>query len=112
VTAAGPGSEWAFGTTGNQDDAFALECTGSTWSRVPFSNDSGIWRYNGRSWSKLYGVGVMHYSDGRLTTAKLPIPAIGITGLSRIPGTTDILAGGVVVHKNATTVAAILKYTP
>jgi hypothetical protein len=279
VTAAGPGSEWAFGTTGNQDEAFALERTGSTWSRVPFpgdgevmvaraasandvwaftdfnvvhwngrtwsvagtlpvavddaivfgpddvwafSNDGGIWRYNGRSWSKLpgsnglatgsmlsprsvwagggsviahwngrswsrtsvakllptwmpvatvyaaaaddvyaiadatagsapdyilhwngrdwskagtitdatslprgvtgdgnggiwlvvYGVGVMHYSGGRLTTPKLPIPAIDIKGLSRIPGTTDILAGGVVVHKNATTVAAILKYTP
>jgi hypothetical protein len=279
VTAGGTDSEWAFGTDGNQDGAFALERTGSTWSRVPFpgdgevmvarassasdvwaftdfnvvhwngrawsvagrlpvavadavvfgpadvwafSNDGGIWRYNGRSWSQMpgssglasgsalsptsvwagggsviahwngsswtrtsvakllptwmpvsavyaaaadsvyaiadstegsgpdyilhwngqswskvgtltdasdlprgltgdgsggfwlvvYGVGVMHYSDGRLTAAKLPIPAIDIKGVSRIPGTADILAAGVVAEKNATSSAAILDYAP
>jgi hypothetical protein len=49
---------------------------------------------------------------GRLTTARLPISGIAIKGLSRIPGTAGILAGGVVVHENATTQAAILEYTP
>jgi nicotinamide mononucleotide (NMN) deamidase PncC len=54
----------------------------------------------------------MHYSHGRLTAARLPISGIAIKSLSRIPGTSDILAGGVVIHKNATTQAAVLEYTP
>lgn len=44
----------------------------------------------------------MHYSDGRLTTVKLPVSGIAVKGLCQIPGTTDILGGGVVVHKTAT----------
>jgi hypothetical protein len=64
----------------------------------------------GGIWVQSDGAGIMHYSGGRLTTARLPIAGIAIKGLSRIPGTQDVLAGGVVVHQNATTVAAILEY--
>jgi hypothetical protein len=66
---------------------------------------------SGGIWVDSLSAGIMRYSDGRLTTARLPLSGIAIKGLSRIPGTADIIAGGVVVHKDATTQAALLEYT-
>jgi hypothetical protein len=58
----------------------------------------------------------VHYANGKLTAAKLPASArqINVDAVSRIPGTTQILAGGFthatdnpVSHR----VAVILQYS-
>jgi len=104
-------------TEGSGPD-YILHWNGQSWSKVGTVTDASdlprglTGDGSGGFWLVVYGVGVMHYSDGRLTAAKLPIPAIDIKGVSRIPGTADILAAGVVAEKNATSSAAILDYAP
>jgi len=62
--------------------------------------------------------GLLHYSGGQLTAARLPRPApdIRADAVSLIPGTRVVLAGGsTLLNDNAIfgpTVAAILQYTP
>jgi len=106
------------GTTLPGQSARLLHWNGRTWAKagtIPVGvlgprAITGDGR--GGIWVDSLSAGIMHYSGGRLTTVKLPVSGIAVKGLSQIPGTTDILGGGVVVHKNATTVAAILEYTP
>jgi hypothetical protein len=98
--------------------AYLLHWNGRAWSNaatIPVGVlDPGEVTGDGSGgiWVDSLGAGIMHYSDGRLTTARLPISGIDIKGLSLIPGTADVLAGGLVIHKNATTLAAVLEYTP
>jgi hypothetical protein len=119
VYAASADSVYAItGTTEPGQSSYLLHWNGRAWSRAATIPD-GVFGPgdltgdgSGGIWVDSLSAGIMHYSHGRLTTARLPISGIAIKSLARIPGTADILAGGVVIHKNATTQAAVLEYTP
>jgi hypothetical protein len=105
-----------------------------------------ILHYNGSSWSKLvsgqYGNGpaaqlsqdgagglwlpmegsvggttyLLHYANGALDTASLPVsaPKITIGAVTRIPGTTELLAGGfthAAGNRGTSVVAVLLRYS-
>jgi hypothetical protein len=101
---------YAIGSGGAEDEGgplVVLHYNGSKWTRLAegqfgngpdpeFSYDG-----NGGLWLPMLGASggttyLVHYSDGKLTRATLPVAAakITVTALSRVPGSTGQIAGG------------------
>jgi hypothetical protein len=101
---------YAVGNGGAEDEGgpvVVLHYNGSKWTRLAqgqfgngpspefsYDGDGGLWLpMTGASGGTSY---LVHYSDGKLTKATLPVAAAKITvsALSRVPGSTDQIAGG------------------
>jgi len=84
------GSKWAKVATGD----FGYGTTASGSQQVSSDGASGLWLpMPGTDGQKSY---IVHYAAGKLTPATLPGSSrgIGVVSVSRMPGTTDELAGG------------------
>ena len=103
-----------------------LHYNGTGWSRTAQLRTSGnaadgtgqiAGDGHGGFWEPVVD-GLLHYSGGQLTAARLPRPApdISVDAVSLVPGTRMVLAGGsALLNDNAIfgpTAATILQYTP
>ena len=122
-------SIWAIGN-GNTADAggplFILHDNGHGWRRVlvgPLGSYGGsAVAPDGRGglWIPLDGASggpttMAHFSGGKLTTVKLPVPPEQITfsSVAPVPGTTEAIAGGFTHAANFTNiVSVVLQYGP
>jgi len=105
-------SVYAVGNGNEQDEGgpiVLLHYNGRTWSKVA-EGDFGLGTQplqqiapdgHGGLWIPMPGVDgqnsyLLHYSGGMLTPVTLPVPSskISIDSVARIPGTTNVLAGG------------------
>ena len=106
-----PASVWAVGNGNQEDDGgplVVLHYNGHAWSRVAESQTAGSEVFGqvapdgrGGLWIPVPAAEggashLMHYADGRLTAAVLPVAASRITvqAVAWVPGTFQALAGG------------------
>lgn len=121
---------WAIGSGDDEDEGgpvVVLHYNGSAWTKLAqgyfghgpgpeFSSDGsgGLWLpMTGGAGSSGF---LVHYAAGKLTSVPLPVsqPKITIMATSRIPGTTQQLAGGDTHGSDnlgVNVVAALLKYS-
>jgi hypothetical protein len=101
---------YALGNGGTMDEGgplVVLHYNGSKWTRLAWgqfgNGPSPEFSYDGHGglWLPMQGASggtsyLVHYSDGRLTKATLPVAAAKITvsALSRVPGSAGQIAGG------------------
>jgi len=117
--------------TGNAEDeggpVVVLHYNGSKWAKLAqgqFGNGPGAEFSSdgdGGLWLPMQGpVGgtsyLVHYAAGKLTKATLPVsaPKITVTSLSRVPGSTQQIAGGFIHgsdNRGIDVVAVVLKYS-
>jgi hypothetical protein len=121
---------YALGSGGTEDEGgplVVLHYNGSKWSRLAagqFGNGPGAeFSYDGSGglWLPMQGASggtsyLVHYSDGKLTKATLPVAAAKITvsALSRVPGGTGQIAGGFIHtagNLGRNVVGVLLKYS-
>ena len=122
-------SIWAIGTGHTQDAGgplFILHDNGHGWRRVVVgslgSNGGYFVAPDGRGglWIPLNGASgqpttLAHFSGGKLTTVKLPVPGdqLILESIAPVPGTTEAIAGGFTHGVNFTkTVSVVLQYGP
>jgi hypothetical protein len=78
----------------------------ATWKKVPFPDSSGgLWLPMAAG---LDGAFLVHYADGKLTKAAVNPAALTIDSVSRIPGSTQMIAGGFTHAPDGTNVDAVL----
>jgi hypothetical protein len=121
---------YALGSGGAEDEGgplVVLHYNGSKWTKLAagqFGNGPGAefsYDGNGGLWLPMQGASgstsyLVHYSDGKLTKATLPIAAAKITvsALSRVPGSTGQIAAGfthTAGNLGVDVVGVVLKYS-
>ena len=118
----GPSNVYAFGSAdaqGYRGPSVILHYNGSRWSKVASSNyffDGAISDGGGGLWilaatsDGLTATGLLHYAAGKFTEVALPDSKEGlrIEDISRIPGTSELLAAGFTFPNYA---AVLLQYS-
>jgi len=123
------------------DSVYALgSASGFVSASNPAGNELILLHWNGRSWSRVaqdpgafsnggaiasdghgglwladvvspHGRALLHYSDGKLTTVRMPSTGMQVYSVTRIPGTGDALAGGyTVAQSGANSANFVLQY--
>ncbi len=121
----GPSNVYAFGTAdgpGYSGPSVILHYNGSRWSKVASSNydfvgaisdgGGGLWIPAATKDGVVTATDLLHYAAGKFTEVALPDSKEGlrIGGISRIPGTSELLAGGY-TYVNNTYTAVLLQYS-